>query len=81
MFSPTQQRVTISYKLQFFTTNNTVEYEALVFGMKATKYLGEEQLIAFGDSELVIKQVRNNYNVKKSKLNNYRNEVQDFIEH
>lgn len=42
LISPTQQKVTISYKLQFYTTNNTVEYEALVLGMKAAKYLGAE---------------------------------------
>ena len=49
--------------------------------MKAMKDLGAKQLIAFGDSELVIRQVRNNYQVKNSKLNNYRNEVWDLIEH
>ena len=81
LISPTQQKVTISYKLQFSTTNNTAEYEALLLGMKATKYLGDEQLIAFGDSKLVIKQVRNNYQVKNSKFKNYRNEVWDLIEH
>ena len=50
-------------------------------GMKEAKYLGAEQLIAFGDSELVIKKLRNNYQVKISKLKNYRNEVWDLIEH
>ena len=49
LFSPTQQRVTISYKLQFATTKNTVKYEVFVLGMKAMKDLGAEQLIAFGD--------------------------------
>ena len=55
LISPTQQKLTISYKLQFSTTNNTAEYEALTLGMKAMKDLGAEQLIAFGDSKLVIK--------------------------
>ena len=54
LISPTQQRVIVSYKLQFYTTNNTAEYEALVLGMKAVKDLGEEKLIVFGDLELVI---------------------------
>ena len=34
LISPTQKRVTISYKQQFSTTNNTAKYEALVLGMK-----------------------------------------------
>ena len=68
IISPTQQVVTLSYKLQSVTTNNTAEYEALVLGMKATKDLGVEQLVVFGDSKLVVQQVRDNYQVKNSKL-------------
>ena len=81
LISPTQQVLTLSYKLQFQTTNNTAEYEALILGMKAAKDLGADQLTVFGDSELVIRQVRNQYQVKNSKLKNYRNEVWDLIEH
>ena len=81
LISPTQKVVTLSYKLQFFTTNNIVEYEALVLGMKAAKYFGVEQLVVFGDLEFVIQEVRDNYQVKNSKLKNYRNEVWDLIEH
>ena len=61
LIPPTQQVVTLSYKLQFQTTNNTTEYEALILGMKAAKDLGADQLTIFGDSELVIRQVRNQY--------------------
>ena len=38
----TQQKVTISYKLKFSTTNNIAQYEALVLGMKAVEDLGAE---------------------------------------
>ena len=41
------------YKLEFQTTNNIVEYEALVLGLRDTKDLGIQQLAIFGDSELV----------------------------
>ena len=73
--------MTLSYKLQFVTTNNTVKYEALILGMKVAKYLGAKQLIVFCDSELVVQQVRDNYQVKNSKLKNYINEIWDLIEH
>ena len=56
--------MTLSYKLQFVTTKNIVEYEALIPGMKEAKYLGVEQLIVFGDSELVVQKVIDNYQVK-----------------
>ena len=49
------------YKLEFITTNNTAEYEAFLLGLKAAKDLGIEQISVYGDSELVVQQVKNNY--------------------
>ena len=54
LISPTDQSITLSFKLQFLTTNNTAEYEALILGMKAAKDLGVGQLAVFGDAELVM---------------------------
>ena len=54
LISPIEQVITLSYKLQFLTTNNTVEYEALILGIKEAKDLGVEQLVIFGDAELVV---------------------------
>ena len=42
------------YKLEFITTNNTAEYEALLLVLKAAKDLGTQQICAYGDSELVV---------------------------
>jgi ribonuclease HI len=80
LISPTQQVVTLSYKLQFQITNNSAEYEAFILGMKETKDLGVEQMVVFGDSELIIQQVRDLYKVKNVKLKKYRNEVWSLIE-
>jgi len=46
---------TFAYKLRFPCSNNEVEYEALVVGLKATKRLDIKKLKIFGDFELVIK--------------------------
>ena len=80
LISPTQQVVTVSYKLQFQTSNNTAEYEALILGMKVAKDLGVEQLVSYGDSELVIQQVKDLYKVKYPKLKNYRDEVRNLVD-
>ena len=64
LISPTDQVITLSFKLQFLTTNNIAEYEALILGMKATKDLRVEQLAVFGDAELVVQQVKKLYQVK-----------------
>jgi ribonuclease HI len=47
--SPTQETISLSYKLEFETTNNVAEYEALVLGLRAAKDMGIEELSVFGD--------------------------------
>jgi hypothetical protein len=38
--SPTQETISLSYKLEFEATNNVAEYEALVLGLRAAKDMG-----------------------------------------
>lgn len=80
LISPTNQTVTISYKLQFETTNNPIEYESLILGMKDAKYLGVDEITTFGDSELMVQDVKKVYQVKQPKLRNYVHEVWDMVE-
>ena len=68
------------YKLEFITTNNTAEYEALLLGLKAAKDLGIQQIAAFGDFELVVQQVKRNYQVKQGLMKVYQNEVWHMLE-
>jgi len=62
---------TFSYKLEFETTNNIAEYEALILGLKAVKDLNVKKLEVFGDSELVVLQVRNKYQARQLRLKQY----------
>jgi ribonuclease HI len=43
-----------SYKLTFECTNNMVEYEALILGLKVLKELGAKRIAVRKDSELII---------------------------
>ena len=52
--SPTQETISLSYKLEFETTNNVAEYEALVLGLRATKEMGIREVAVFGDAELIV---------------------------
>ena len=47
-----------SYKLAFECSNNEVEYETLIVDLKIIKKLGAKRISVYGDSELVIKQVK-----------------------
>jgi ribonuclease HI len=59
--SPTKEVIPMSYKLEFDTNNNISEYEALLLGLKATKDMGIDKISIFGDSELIIHEIKNVY--------------------
>jgi hypothetical protein len=70
----------LSYKLEFETTNNVVEYEALVLGLRAAKDMSIEELAVFGDAKLIVHQVKNLYEDKYPRLRTYKNEVWDLVD-
>jgi ribonuclease HI len=61
LISPAHEIIVISYKLEFETTNNIAEYEALVLGLRAAKDMAIDSLAFFGDFELIINKVKNIY--------------------
>eukprot|EP00253_Pinus_taeda_P033995 PITA_33995 len=71
----------LSCRLEFECTNNTVEYEALVQGLYKAIGLNVQYLKVFGDSEIVIKQVRNTIHYLSGHLKHYQSLVQDLISH
>jgi hypothetical protein len=66
--------------MEFETTNNVVEYEALVLGVRAAKETRIKEITIFGDAELIIQQVINAYRANHPWLKSYRNEVWDLID-
>ena len=52
-----------------------VEYEAMLVGLNALKYLGAKRIDVFRESELVINQVNDSYQTKHPRMREYRNEV------
>jgi ribonuclease HI len=59
--SPSQETISLSYKLEFEVTNNVAEYEALVLGLRAAKEMGIREVAVFGDAELIVQQVKKVY--------------------
>jgi ribonuclease HI len=49
-------------------TNNEAEYTALLRGIELARAEGAAELELVGDSELIVKQVRGEYKVKKEEL-------------
>jgi ribonuclease HI len=56
-------------------TNNEAEYMALISGLVQAIKSNIKQLIVFGDSQLIIKQVNNEYDVKAVNLIDFHNTV------
>jgi hypothetical protein len=52
--SPSQEIISLSYKLEFEATNNVAEYEALILGLRAAKEMGIKEMAVFGDAELIV---------------------------
>lgn len=69
-----------SYKLVFECTNNMVEYEALILGLKVLEELGAKRIVVHGASELIINQIKGIYQAKHPRLRAYRNLVLDLFE-
>jgi ribonuclease HI len=78
--SPTQKTIYLSYKLEFETTNNVAEYEALVLGLRTAKDMGIKKLSVFEDAELIVHQTKNLCQTKNPRLRSYRNDVWDLVD-
>ncbi|KAH9323479.1 hypothetical protein KI387_018118, partial [Taxus chinensis] len=64
----------------FSYSNNTAEYEALIHGLHWARKKGINILQVFGDSELIVNQVKGQHATKNGLLKNYKNRVWDLIE-
>ena len=56
-------------------TNNTAEYYAILSALKRAHEFARESVIVYSDSELVIKQINNQYRIKKPHLAQLRAEL------
>ena len=65
-----------SYRIAFQCTNNIAEYEALITGLKLAVQWHIQHLQVYGDSQLVIRQVNDDYETKDEKLMPYKQMVE-----
>ena len=77
------EKETLKYvvRLQFPTTNNKAEYEALLTGLSLAKALGAKNLIIQADSQLIIEQVKGDYEAKEERMQKYLKIVKRLSQH
>ena len=64
-------KVECMIRLGFPTTNNEVEYEALIAGLDLAKVAGVENLVIYCNFQVVTSQVNGNYECKNERMKKY----------
>jgi ribonuclease HI len=71
LVSPSNAYFDFASRLETYCTNNPAEYEALLFGLELLSCMGVKHVNAFGDSQLVVQQVLEEYQCFDGTLNSY----------
>ena len=71
LIRPDKEEFKCSIKFTFPITNNTVEYEALLAGLRLARRIRVDKVKVFTDSQLVVRQVTREFEVKDSILKAY----------
>ena len=80
LITPEKEMIPFSLKLDFQCTHNMAEYEALIQGLRILQDFNVKRVHAFGDSLLVISQVKAEWQVKDQKLLPYQKIVLALID-
>jgi ribonuclease HI len=75
IIDPAGNKTLLACRLEFECTNNIAEYEALLQGLRKALDMHIQNLIVFGDSEIVVRQVRNSIHCLTPHLKCYQSEV------
>jgi ribonuclease HI len=79
LISPNNILYDTSVRLEYNCTNNQTEYEALLFGLQCLVDMGVKDIDAFGDSLLVVQQVKGEFQCLDGLLNSYLDRCLDII--
>ena len=73
--SPKGEQLKYVFQILFQASNNEVEYEALLHGLRLAISLGIKRLLVYGDSLLVVQQVNKEWNINKETMDAYVAEI------
>ena len=80
IISPSNKIYNFAFRLYFEASNNVAEYEALLLGLETAKDMVIKMLNINTDSNLVVLQLKNQYQCKSDRLRKYRNAIWDTME-
>ncbi|XP_070021027.1 uncharacterized protein [Nicotiana sylvestris] len=80
LISETGQYYPITTQLRFYCTNNMVEYEACILGLRLAIDMGVQEILVLGDSELLVYQIQGEWETRDLKLIPYRQCLHDLCQ-
>ena len=80
LLSPEGDIVECMIRLDFPTTNNEVEYEALVTGLDLAKAVGATSIVIYCDSQVITNQVNGDYECKGERMKRYLDQVKRRVD-
>jgi ribonuclease HI len=69
--SPTKEQLRYVLRIYFPASNNAIEYEACLHGMRIAVELSVKRLYIYGDSALVINQLNKDWDTTSEKMDAY----------
>ena len=69
--SPEKDVLKYGVQLKFPVTNNEAEYETLLIGLRIARALGAKNIVLKSNSQLVIGQVRGEFEAKETRMQKY----------
>ena len=79
LIGPNKIQIRYVVKLKYNATNNAAEYEALITGLKLAIEVRTENLKVYSDSQLVVNQVKDAYQVKEPSIIKYVQKVKQLL--
>ena len=77
--TPKGDKIKCTIRLDFPTTNNETEYEALVAGLDIVKVAGAENMIVHCDFQVITSQINSDYECRNERMKKYLEEVKNRI--
>ncbi|XP_042404598.1 uncharacterized protein LOC121994723 [Zingiber officinale] len=71
LISPQEERVQLSVRLEYWTTNNQAKYEALIAGLQAARHVGAGRVLIHFDSQLATQQLVGAFEISNTRLKLY----------
>ncbi|XP_022157920.1 uncharacterized protein LOC111024530 [Momordica charantia] len=79
LLAPGGERFEYALRFNFRTSNNEAEYEALLAGLRVAKGLRANHIKVFSDSQLIVNQIKEEYQTKDPQMEKYLSKVRSHV--